>query len=104
MSVIITISFNEPLTTLLRTVHSLFYRTPWQLLGEVILVDDFTGREDFQGLLERYLVMHFPTKKIRLIRLSSRVGFIKARMIGAHVAIGDVIMFMDAHTEPGIHW
>lgn len=36
--------------------------------------------------------------------MSERVGLIRARMTGAHMARGDVIMFQDAHTEANVGW
>lgn len=36
--------------------------------------------------------------------MTERVGLIRARMTGAHMARGDVIMFQDAHTEANVMW
>ena len=36
--------------------------------------------------------------------MNERVGLIRARMTGAHMARGDVIMFQDAHTEANVGW
>lgn len=40
---VIIIFFNEPLSTLLRNVVAVLNRTPPNLLGEVLLVDDFSS-------------------------------------------------------------
>ena len=103
MSVIIIYS-NEAYSSLVRTIHSVFNRTPPKYLVEVILVDDNSDRRDLKGKLERYLSTKFPIWKIRLVKLEKRSGLIRARMIGAHLAIGDVLLFLDAHCETVIGW
>lgn len=70
----------------------------------MVLVDDFSDHSDLHGVLLRYLVTRFPLEKIRLIRLSQRSGLIRARMMGAHVAVGEVLMFLDAHCEVTDGW
>lgn len=98
MSIII-IYTNEAFISIIRMLHSLIDRTPAKLLREIILVDDFSDHEDLKGKLERYIITRFPLEKIRLVRLSKRSGLIRARMIGAHLAVGDVLIFLDAHCE-----
>lgn len=41
--------YNEDLTTLLRSVYSVFQKTPEHLIHEVILVDDYSDRCDELG-------------------------------------------------------
>lgn len=103
MSVVI-IYTNEAFTSLIRTLHSVINRTPAKLLREIVLVDDFSDHRDLKGKLERYIATKFPVGKIRLLRLSKRSGLIRARMIGAHVSIGDVLLFLDAHCEATVDW
>ncbi|CAL8069733.1 unnamed protein product [Orchesella dallaii] len=103
MSVII-IYTNEAFTSLIRTLHSVINRTPSKFLREIVLVDDFSDHRDLKGKLERYIARKFPAGKIRLIKLSKRSGLIRARMIGAHVAVGDVLLFLDAHCETIDQW
>lgn len=103
---IIIIFKNEVYTSMIRLLHSIFMRTPTILLKEVILVDDFSSgsHEDLFGKLERYMATKLPVDKIRLVRLHNHAGLIRARMIGAHLAVGQVLVFLDAHCEVTYAW
>ncbi len=90
---------NEAYSSLIRTLHSVINKTPPHLLREIILVDDFSDKRDLKGKLERYIATHFPLGKIRLVKLLRRSGLIRARMVGAHLALGNVLVFLDAHCE-----
>ncbi|XP_021962988.1 polypeptide N-acetylgalactosaminyltransferase 13 [Folsomia candida] len=103
MSIVI-IFTNEAFTSLVRTLHSVINRTPSHLLKEIIMVDDYSDHRDLKGKLERYIATKFPIAKIRLVRLAKRSGLIRARMIGAHLAIGKVLLFLDAHCEAIEGW
>uniref|UniRef100_A0A674GC39 Polypeptide N-acetylgalactosaminyltransferase n=2 Tax=Taeniopygia guttata TaxID=59729 RepID=A0A674GC39_TAEGU len=92
---------NEGWSSLLRTVHSVLNRSPPELVAEVVLVDDFSDREHLKKRLEDYMAQ-FPS--VRILRTKRREGLIRTRMLGASVAIGDVITFLDSHCEANVNW
>ncbi|XP_056667476.1 polypeptide N-acetylgalactosaminyltransferase 10 isoform X1 [Monodelphis domestica] len=92
---------NEGWSSLLRTVHSVLNRSPPELVAEIVLVDDFSDREHLKKPLEDYMAQ-FPS--VRILRTKKREGLIRTRMLGASVAIGDVITFLDSHCEANVNW
>ncbi|XP_072432365.1 polypeptide N-acetylgalactosaminyltransferase 11 isoform X5 [Chiloscyllium punctatum] len=79
--------FNEAISALLRTVHSVLNRSPANLLHEIILVDDNSDLINLKGELEDYIRNNLP-KKVKLVRNGEREGLIRGRMIGASHATG----------------
>ncbi|XP_067890639.1 polypeptide N-acetylgalactosaminyltransferase 5 [Heterodontus francisci] len=92
---------DEVWSTLLRSVHSIFNRSPAHLIKEVILVDDFSTKEYLKENLDNYM-SHFP--KVQVIHLQERHGLIRARLVGAAIATGDVLTFLDSHVECNVGW
>ncbi|KAL7830382.1 hypothetical protein SRHO_G00315090 [Serrasalmus rhombeus] len=88
--------YNEAWSTLLRTIHSVLETTPAVLLKEVILIDDFSDRGYLKSQLEDYISN---LERVRLIRTNKREGLVRARLIGATYATGDVLTFLDCHCE-----
>lgn len=82
--------------TLIRSVTSVFRRTPAHLLKEVILIDDFSPEPIPSDLAAM--------EGVRLHRMDSRVGLIRGRVQGADMARGDVILFLDSHIEVNKDW
>ncbi|XP_058790849.1 N-acetylgalactosaminyltransferase 7 [Phymastichus coffea] len=99
---VIIVFHNEGWSVLMRTVHSVINRTPPQFLQEVLLVDDFSDKENLKGDLESY-IEHWGGK-VRLLRNNEREGLIRTRSRGAREAKGEVIVFLDAHCEVNINW
>lgn len=99
---VIIVFHNEGWSPLLRTVHSVINRSPPQFLEEVLLVDDFSDKDNLKGPLEDY-IRRFDGK-VRLIRNAQREGLIRTRTLGAEKARGEVILFLDAHCEVGHDW
>lgn len=95
---------NEILSTLTRTIHSVVTRSPPELLKEIILVNDHSDKEHCYGALENYIKDHFDLRLIRLLVMPIRSGLMWARLAGARASNGDVIVFMDCHTEANVNW
>ncbi|XP_053154866.1 polypeptide N-acetylgalactosaminyltransferase 4 isoform X4 [Hemicordylus capensis] len=88
--------YNEAWSTLLRTIHSVLETSPAILLKEIILVDDLSEKVYLKSELEKYISS---LKRVRLIRTNKREGLVRARLIGATFATGDVLTFLDCHCE-----
>lgn len=99
---VVLVFHNEGFSVLMRTVHSVINRTPPQFLEEVLLVDDFSDKEDLKLKLETYIERY--AGKVRLIRNKEREGLIRTRSRGAQEARGEVIVFLDAHCEVNLNW
>ncbi|XP_063600555.1 polypeptide N-acetylgalactosaminyltransferase 1-like [Penaeus indicus] len=99
---VVIVFHNEAWSTLLRTVHSVIARSPRQLLREILLVDDASERTFLKEPLEEY-VSKLPVA-VRVIRSPKRTGLIRARLLGAQEAKGEVLTFLDAHCEATIGW
>eukprot|EP00056_Hartaetosiga_gracilis_P022234 m.28971 g.28971 ORF g.28971 m.28971 type:complete len:466 (-) comp9526_c0_seq1:88-1485(-) len=98
---VIIIFYNEARSTLLRTVWSVLDRSPKRLIKEILLVDDFSDMPHLGKPLDED-VASIP--KTRIIRLGERSGLIRAKVMGAKQAKGDVILFLDSHCECNDGW
>ncbi|XP_074807258.1 polypeptide N-acetylgalactosaminyltransferase-like 6 isoform X1 [Natator depressus] len=92
---------NEGWTSLLRTIYSIINRTPDILIAEIILVDDFSDREHLKEKLEEYMARF---AKVRIVRTKKREGLIRTRLLGASMAKGEVLTFLDSHCEVNVNW
>ncbi|EDO31035.1 predicted protein, partial [Nematostella vectensis] len=98
---VVIVFHNEGWSTLMRTVHTVLLRSPPHMLQEIVMVDDFSNKDFLKQKLDDY------TKKlgkIKIVRTKERVGLIKARVIGANNAVGEVVIFLDAHCECNKGW
>ncbi|XP_018425779.1 PREDICTED: polypeptide N-acetylgalactosaminyltransferase 4-like [Nanorana parkeri] len=93
--------YNEALSTLLRTIHSVLETSSAVLLREIIIVDDFSDKVFLKSQLENYISS---LERVRLIRTTKREGLVRARLIGATYAIGEVLTFLDCHCECVTGW
>jgi len=99
---VIIVFHNEAWSTLLRTVHSVINRSPQNLLKEIILVDDASERSFLKAPLEEHVsTLGLPVK---ILRSKERNGLVRARLMGAREAQGDVLTFLDAHCETTTGW
>uniref|UniRef100_A0A0N4Z1X0 Polypeptide N-acetylgalactosaminyltransferase n=1 Tax=Parastrongyloides trichosuri TaxID=131310 RepID=A0A0N4Z1X0_PARTI len=99
---VIIIFTDEAWSPLLRTVHSVFNRSPEELLHEIILYDDFSQREELHEKLELYIKRFGGV--VKLYRAKERKGLIRAKVAGARHATGEVIVFLDSHCEANAGW
>lgn len=86
----------------MRTIYSVLNRSPPELIVEIIIVDDASTKEFLKEKLNQYVTQHLP--KVRIVRLAERSGLILARLAGAKIATGDVLIFLDSHTEANTNW
>ena len=85
---------------ILRTVTSVVNRTPSRYLKEFILVDDASGTEELTDKsFIQFINQTWPDGIVRVIKQTKRMGLIRARLDGARLATGDVLVFLDAHVE-----
>ncbi|XP_031634222.1 polypeptide N-acetylgalactosaminyltransferase 1 isoform X2 [Contarinia nasturtii] len=101
---VVIIFYNEPYSVLVRTVHSVLNTVNFRLLKEIILVDDCSTNEALKGKLDYYVHTKLPKNFVKIIRLKHRLGLIRARLAGARLANGDVLVFLDAHCEANQGW
>lgn len=95
---VIVIFYNENWNLLMRCLHSIYNRTPPQVLKELILVSDASTDERLDGPLKEYVEKNFG-KKVIFFKNEKRLGLIVTRMEGARKATGEVIVFLDSHME-----
>ncbi|XP_017086249.1 putative polypeptide N-acetylgalactosaminyltransferase 11 [Drosophila eugracilis] len=84
--------------TLLRTIYSLKAQTSYHLITEIILVHD--GLADIDVF--NYIAFHFPI--VIQLEVGTVKGPINARLTGAKVATGDILVFLNAHMEVTMGW
>jgi len=53
--------------------------------------------------LDNYLSKKL-ANKVKIIHLKKRQGLIRARLAGAKKAAGEVLIFLDSHTEANVNW
>ncbi|XP_035703837.1 N-acetylgalactosaminyltransferase 7 isoform X3 [Folsomia candida] len=81
---------------------STLMRSPPEMLEEIVLVDDFSDKENLKDELDTYIKRF--NGKVKLIRNTQREGLIRTRTIGAQQSKGDVVVFLDAHCEVNRNW
>ncbi|KAK6589594.1 hypothetical protein RS030_203107 [Cryptosporidium xiaoi] len=102
---VIIVFYNEPFSTLMRSVHSVLNRTPPKILEEIILVDDGSNSEHIRvggnDLLVNYIKV---LPKVRLIRNPKRSGIVGARLAGINACKSPIFVILDSHIEVQPVW
>jgi len=101
-SIIITF-YNEPLSTLLRSVHTVLNTVPPPLLREIILVDDHSSLSENQSGNELDDAIR-TLPKVSILRLPHRHGLVQARLAGIKNAQGEIVVILDSHIETTAQW
>lgn len=65
-------------------------------------MDDCSTKDFLKSTLDKFVEENMP--KVRVIHLPERGGLIAARLAGARAATGDVLIFLDSHTEASVNW
>ena len=98
---VIFVFYNEWLSVLMRSVHSVLNRTPPQLLHEIVLVDDGSDKPWLGEELEEYIRL---LPKVKLVRNAQRSGLVKARLRGIKESTADTFTVLDSHIEVEEGW
>ncbi|GMT21051.1 hypothetical protein PFISCL1PPCAC_12348 [Pristionchus fissidentatus] len=98
--------FNESPTVLVRMITSILTRTPVSLIEEILLIDDsseMTGAVEAarKAIEERE---EWRRAKVSLHKTAKNEGLIRAKIFGAKMAKGEVLIFLDSHCEVNQHW
>ncbi|VDK17304.1 unnamed protein product [Anisakis simplex] len=95
---------DEHNSTLLRSAYSVIERSPKNVLKEIILVDDASTKPFLKEPLDKFLKDAGIDHIVKVVRTKEREGLIRARQIGAQHATADIMVFLDAHSEPNYNW
>jgi polypeptide N-acetylgalactosaminyltransferase len=98
---VIFVFYNEPLSPLLRSIHSVLNKSPPHLLKEIILIDDGSDKPWTQQPLEDYINL---LPKVILKRMGFRQGLMGTREEGARIATAETVTFLDSHIEVNVGW
>lgn len=108
---VVIVFYNEHLSVLLRSIHSVLNHTPPRLLQEIFVVDDGSEPDPEAVVYEQWLRLQAELTnyckslpKVHIVRLGRRKGLMNARMEGAWRAKGDILVFLDSHIECTIGW
>lgn len=100
VSIIIAFHNDYP-SVLKRTIHSIFNRSPPELIHEIILVNDASTKKELHKPLKKYVQQQFGGK-LKIYELPKRSGLILARLEGTKHATGEVLVFLDPQIEVGV--
>ena len=88
---VVIVFFDEHLSILLRTIHSIFNRTPHELLREIVLINDNSTIKELYEPLRHYTKKHF-NDLVKVYEQRKRRGLVRGRLEGARLAKSDVLV------------
>lgn len=97
---IIMILSNEILSVLLRTLHSLYNRTPTKLIKELIIIHDNSSLAYLHTPIDEYITKNFVKLKFKILSLQTN----NAKSFGGREASADILVFINSHIEFGHNW
>lgn len=101
-SVSVVIVFHqEARSTLLRTVWSVLDKSPPSMIKEIVLVDDCSTQPHLLQPLDDEVAT---IPKTSIVRMKTRQGLIRARIAGAQVITGEIMVVLDSHCECTHGW
>uniref|UniRef100_A0A0G4F6Y3 Glycosyltransferase 2-like domain-containing protein n=1 Tax=Chromera velia CCMP2878 TaxID=1169474 RepID=A0A0G4F6Y3_9ALVE len=80
-----------------RTVEFILLETPLHLLKEILIVDDGSETAVEKVLLRDVRAPEGWQEYVRVVRSKTKQGLIRARILGADLAEGELVLFMDGH-------
>ncbi|CAH1259388.1 GALNT1 [Branchiostoma lanceolatum] len=102
---VVMIFYNEALSVVLRSLHSVVSQSPPHLIGEIILVDDCSDKPDLMFPLEAHISTNSKLRnKVKVLRNPKREGLIRSRLKGVQKAQGPAVVFLDSHIECTPGW
>lgn len=92
---------NEPWSTFERLINGIINRSPQQLILEIIIIDDMSDLAYLGAPLDKYVEQF---EFMRVHRAKERLGTMRSRVVGTNMAKGEVVVFLDSHTEVNVGW
>ncbi|EPY75615.1 hypothetical protein CB1_001614008 [Camelus ferus] len=84
---------------------SVHWDLPFQLLlrfpPPLLLFNLYSREKHLKDKLEEYMARF---SKVRIVRTKKREGLIRTRLLGASLARGEVLTFLDSHCEVNVNW
>lgn len=84
----------------MRTIHSIYNRTPHELIHEIILINDNSTIDELYEPLQAYVRRNF-NGVVKIFTMKERRGLAMCRIEGARLAKGEVLVrFMTSKAFP----
>ncbi|KAK6015073.1 glycosyltransferase, group 2 family protein [Ostertagia ostertagi] len=86
-----------PMVSVIFPMHEESYK-------EIIIVDDFSEKPFLKKPFEDFLKHEKIDHIVKVLRTKKREGLIRARQLGAEKATGEILVFLDSHSEANYNW